>query len=127
MYASTDQDPIGSRRSGSLERSRRVGYGRLSARRPPRSVAPWRRAVRNLVIGGSVLGLLLGMFTTSVLGATRSPAQIVVVGPGQTLWSIAESRYPNQDPRQIVQEIDQENHISGGAVYPGQRLRLPQN
>lgn len=115
--------------SSSTARARRFGYGRLTVPRPPRParrVARWRRAVRNLAIGGIVLGLLFLVFTSHVLGATPPrPPQVVVVRPGQTVWSIAESRFPNQDPRQTVDEIDQANHLRGGVVYPGERLRLP--
>lgn len=110
-------------------RARRVGCSRLVAQRPPRparQVARWRRTVRNVAIGGAVLGLLLLVFTSQVAGATRPrPPEVVVVQPGQTVWSIAETRFPNQDPRQTVDEIDRTNHLHGGVVYPGERLRLP--
>lgn len=110
-------------------RARRFGCGRLAVPRPPRPVRRvprWRRAVRNVVIGAAVLGLLLLMFTSRVLGATPpAPARFVVVRPGQTVWSIAEARFPDQDPRQTVDEIDRVNHVQGGVVYPGERLRLP--
>lgn len=113
----------------STARARRFGYSRLTVRRPPRParrVARWRQWVRNLAIGAAVLGLLLLIFTSRVLGATPpQPAQVVVVQPGQTVWSIAETRFPNQDPRQTVDEIDRANHLRGGVVYPGERLRLP--
>ena len=110
-------------------RARRFGCSRLAVPRPPRParrIPHWRRAVRNVAIGVAALALLFLIFSSRVLGATPPrPAQVVVVQPGQTVWSIAESRYPNQDPRQTVDEIDRANHLSGGAVYPGERLRLP--
>lgn len=113
----------------STARARRVGYGRLAVPRPPRparQVARWRRSLRNLAIGAAVLGLLFLIFTAQVLGATAPrPPQVVVVQRGQTVWSIAEARFPNQDPRQTVDEIDRVNHLHGGQVYPGERLRLP--
>ena len=110
----------------STARARRFGYHRLAARRPARQVARWRRLVRNLAIGAVVLGLLFLIFTSRVLGATPpQPARVVVVQPGQTVWSIAEAQFPNQDPRETVDEIDQVNHLGGGLVYPGERLRLP--
>ncbi|MBO0703102.1 MAG: LysM peptidoglycan-binding domain-containing protein, partial [Candidatus Dormibacteraeota bacterium] len=66
------------------------------------------------------------IFSSHVLGAPPPrPAEVVVVQPGQTVWSIAEAHFPNQDPRQTVDEIDQVNHLHGGLVYPGERLRLP--
>lgn len=115
--------------TSSAARGRRVGCSRLAARRPrgpARQVARWRRAVRNVALGGAVLGLLFLVFTSRVVGATPPrPPQVVVVQPGQTVWSIAEARFPNQDPRQTVDEIDRANHLHGGVVYPGERLRLP--
>lgn len=105
---------------------RRFGYGRLRVPLRRRPVPRWRRAVRNLVLGALVLGLLFAVFTIHAMGATPPrPPQVVVVQPGQTLWTIAEARFPNQDPRQTVDEIEQQNHLRGGVVYPGQRLRLP--
>lgn len=109
--------------------ARRFGYERLAVPRPPRpphQVARWRRAVRNLAIGAAVLGLLFLIFTSRALGAAPpAPPRVVVVRPGETVWSIAESNFPDQDPRQTVEEIDRANHLRGGVVYPGERLRLP--
>jgi hypothetical protein len=107
------------------ERSRRIGYGQLRARRPPRQVSRGRRAVRNLVIGAAVVGLLFGGFTTEALGAVRPAPQVIVVRPGETLWSIAETRYPSEDPRSAIDEIVQANHLPSTSVYPGEHLRLP--
>jgi hypothetical protein len=119
MYARVSPRP-------NTARARRFGYERMAAPRPPRQVGRWRRLLRNLAIGGAVLGLLFLIFTSRALGATPPrPPRVVVVQPGQTVWSIAEAQFPNQDPRQSVYEIDQTNHLSGGLVYPGERLRLP--
>lgn len=106
--------------------ARRFGWGPLAVPRPRRVVPRWRRAVRNLVLGALVLALLFTIFTIRAMGATPPAApRVVVVRPGQTVWVIAETHYPNQDPRQMVDEIEQENHLRGGEVYPGERLRLP--
>lgn len=110
----------------STAEARRFGCSRLTVPRPARPVARWRRAVRNLAIGAAAVALLLLIFTSHAVGATPPrPPQVVVVQPGQTVWSIAETRFPNQDPRQTVDEIDRTNHLKGGVVYPGERLRLP--
>ncbi len=110
----------------STARARRFGYERLAAPRPPRQVARWRRLVRNLALGGAVLGMLFLIFTSRALGVSPPrPPRVVVVQPGQTVWSIAEAQFPNQDPRESVDEIDRVNHLHGGLVYPGERLRVP--
>lgn len=106
--------------------ARRFGWSRLAAPRPRRPVPRWRRAVRNVVLGAVVLALLFTIFTIRAVGATPPQApQVVVVRPGQTVWVIAETHFPNQDPRQVVDEIEQANHLRGGEVYPGEHLRLP--
>jgi nucleoid-associated protein YgaU len=51
--------------------------------------------------------------------------QTMTVAPGDTLWTIAVSRYPDADPRRKVGEIERANGLAGPAIEPGQRLRLP--
>ncbi len=43
---------------------------------------------------------------------------------GDTLWSIAVSRYAG-DPRDAIYRIDQKNHLHGSVIVPGQMLLLP--
>ena len=49
-------------------------------------------------------------------------AERVVVQPGDTLWSIAQSAAPNADARTIVQEILQANRLTTANITAGQRL-----
>ena len=55
---------------------------------------------------------------------TRSfDAGVVVVKPGDTLWSIATWLDPGADPRRLVAEL---RELAGSAVLrPGQRLVIP--
>ena len=46
------------------------------------------------------------------------------VRAGDTLWSIAVQHYRG-DPRQGVWRLQRENDLAGGALTPGQVLRLP--
>jgi hypothetical protein len=46
----------------------------------------------------------------------------VVVEPGDTVWSIATSLAPDDDPRPVVDAIVAAN--GGSALVPGQRLEL---
>ncbi len=59
--------------------------------------------------------------------AHRGPgaAERVVVQPGDTLWSIAQSAAPNADARTIVQEILRANRLTTVNITPGQRLWVP--
>ena len=61
---------------------------------------------------------------TSAHGASAA-AELVVVQPGETLWSIAQSADPNADARAIVQEILQANRLKTASITAGQRLWVP--
>jgi LysM repeat protein len=56
----------------------------------------------------------------------RAP-HTVVVGPGETLWDIAQRNDPDGDPRITVQRIADLNGLSDSIVQPGQQLRVPPN
>ena len=58
--------------------------------------------------------------------AAGPPPDYYVVGPGDTVWSIAVTHYPPQeDPRPKVAEIRDANGLTGYRIHPGQRLELP--
>ena len=52
------------------------------------------------------------------------PARVYRVKPGDTLWSIAATRYAG-DPRESVWKLQHRNHLVGTTIAPGQRLVLP--
>jgi LysM repeat protein len=52
------------------------------------------------------------------------PAVHYTVKPGDTLWSIAVSRYAG-DPRDAIYRIEQRNHLGNAVIVPGQTLLLP--
>lgn len=49
----------------------------------------------------------------------------VVVRPGQSLWSVAESTDPDQDPRAVIQQIIDLNALASDVVFAGQQLWVP--
>jgi LysM repeat protein len=49
----------------------------------------------------------------------------IVVRPGQTLWSVAESADPRADTRQVIQQIVELNGLTSAVVLAGQRLWVP--
>jgi nucleoid-associated protein YgaU len=61
-------------------------------------------------------------------GARRSDGagreQVYVVRAGDTLWTIAADHYGG-DPREAVWRLEDQNHLTGSLVHPGQHLRLP--
>ena len=48
-----------------------------------------------------------------------------VVAAGDTIWGIASSAAPGRDPRPVVEAIERANHVSPGALVPGQALVIP--
>lgn len=56
-------------------------------------------------------------------GSTPAAAQVYVVQPGDTVWSIAHRFDPEGDERPLVAEITAE--LGGATVQPGQAIRIP--
>ena len=57
--------------------------------------------------------------------AARQNLVQVVVRPGQSLWSVAESADPDQDTRAVIQQIIDLNGLSSDVVSAGQQLWVP--
>ena len=100
----------------------------VPAERQPVSPEVYRR--RRLAVVAVVVGLVLGLASfgrqadaTPTADARAAEAVLVVVQPGDTLWTIAESLVDGADPRPLVAELSE---IAGGAsIQPGQLLRVP--
>jgi LysM repeat protein len=75
-----------------------------------------------LVIVALVAVLGWGAFARTSNGSGR--ADIYVVKPADTLWSIAVDHYGG-DPRDAVYELERRNHLTSTTIRPGQRLILP--
>jgi LysM repeat protein len=58
-------------------------------------------------------------------GGTASQDSTIVVQTGDTLWSIASQRYPSDDTRGKVLEIERANGLSDPLIEVGETLRLP--
>jgi LysM repeat protein len=99
------------------------------------SVAPHRlRLTRRGRIVVAILAVLAacGLFVAGASAAQASgPTSVhgraaqVIVQPGDTLWSIAQSADPNADARAIVQQILQANRLTDPNITAGQRLWVP--
>lgn len=77
-----------------------------------------------------VLVLILAGAAVICLAAVSRPAvaeknAVVIVNPGDTLWSLAVRCRPEEDPRQTVQLIVALNDLEELTIRPGQRLFLP--
>ena len=115
-------------------------HGRSGARGgTPRAtpVVPLRLTRRGRVLVAAVAALLvtvMSLLASAAAQATNhatSPHAVrqnlvqVVVGPGQSLWSVAESADPDQDTRAVIQQIIELNSLSGDTVLAGQQLWVP--
>jgi hypothetical protein len=76
-----------------------------------------------IVASVSVLGA--GVAAADGGGAPVAPLEVVTVGHGDTLWELAESIAPEDDPREVIADIVRLNGLDGAVVQPGQQLALP--
>ena len=96
----------------------------------PSSVRLTRRGRAVVLFAGLVLVLLAGFFLGSVAVGTdeagQGPAtEIVMVEPGQSLWSIASELTTDGDVRTTMREIERLNALDTVALSAGQKLRVP--
>jgi len=103
-----------------------------------RSAAPAHR-LRITARGRAVLLAIVAAPLSAVLlvlalnggGATATleagaPAQVVMVQPGQSLWSLAEQIAPSADPRDVILELVAFNRLESSDVWAGQQISIPQ-
>ena len=58
--------------------------------------------------------------------AHASPQRVIVVHPGDTVWSIAQRVVgPSGDPRPMVQALVVRNHLHDAVITAGERLAVP--
>ena len=100
-------------------------------------VAPLRLTRRGRVVVALAAALLVTMVSLLLAGvaqatnhgpsprAAREGLVQVVVRPGQSLWSVAESADPGQDTRAVIQQIIDLNSLTGDTVFAGQQLWVP--
>jgi hypothetical protein len=80
-----------------------------------------RTALRTVTLVGAVL---LAWSVLARPSGAHGPRTVYRVRPYDTLWTIAESHYSG-DPRTAIWQIETANHLSGGAIFPGESLVLP--
>ena len=108
-----------------------------SGRQRDTPVAPLRLTRRGRVVAATAAALLVTVVSLLVAGVAQATnhgpsARVarqdlvqVVVDPGQSLWSVAESADPGQDTRAVIQQIIDLNSLNGDTVFAGQRLWVP--
>ena len=96
-------------------------------------VQPAQRLLRRRTrpIGRALLGAAsaacMGWALVAGVGATTAPtaALTVVVGPGDTLWGIAQSHSGGGDVRDEVARILSANHLNSPIIQAGETLVIP--
>jgi hypothetical protein len=87
-----------------------------------------RALILVLFLALAVLLLSLGHGASSQAASTtggRPATRVVVVEPGQSLWSIAASVAPNADPRETIQRISSLNGLTSSVLPAGKALIVP--
>ena len=97
-----------------------TGYG-IRPLRSTRRIRPAGRLVAVLLLA---LSVSLGLAVVAH-GGVAAQDSTVVVQPGDTLWSIAAQRYPSEDVRARVGDIERANHLQTPVIEAGEILRLP--
>ena len=108
-----------------------------SSRQWDTSSAPLRLTRRGRVVVATAAALLVTVVSLLLAGVAqatnhgpsartaRQDLVQVVVHPGQSLWSVAESADPGQDTRAVIQQIIDLNSLNGDTVFAGQQLWIP--
>ena len=99
------------------------GYKRSRYYAPPVPRSKAARIKIALVLLG--VALLWLAFITSAYGGGRTGTEEVTVKLGETVWSIAANRYPDDDTRSRVGEIVRLNNLGDQPVYQGEKLIVP--
>ena len=66
-----------------------------------------------------------GAGSTDSMAATPESFVTVVVGPGESLWSLANRMAGDGDARSLIEEIMAVNSLATPDVQAGQSLRIP--
>ena len=86
------------------------------------------RLARTIVVLSLTVVMAAGFASQSGAGqveASTAPSyEIVVVAPGETLWSVAAA-YASGDVQGLVNEIREVNNLQGFDLQAGQKLRVP--
>ena len=86
------------------------------------------RLARTCVVLSLTVVMAAGFASKSGAGqveASTAPSyEIVVVAPGETLWSVAAA-YASGDVQGMVNDIREANNLTGFDLQAGQKLRVP--
>jgi len=108
-----------------------------AARKPAAARTPVRLTRRGRLVLTATGVLAIGAVSMVLAGAAQATGHSgvpagpgkavtkVLVRPGDSLWSLAETYDPHADTRLVVQDIQQLNSMTTDQVQPGQILWVP--
>jgi hypothetical protein len=114
-----------------------IRRGHPQDRRPDAAEPPLRLTRRGRIVIAVAAVLLVAVISLLAAGVAQATSHgpspraakqnllEVVVRPGQTLWSVAESADPDQDTRVVVQQIIDLNSLTSATVPAGRQLWVP--
>ena len=72
---------------------------------------------------------MLGFFTAPAMASNGGPDVTrtvqVSVGPGESLWGLAQEYAPDRDPRDVVADMMELNNLSDDRIPAGVQLFIP--
>ena len=93
----------------------------------------YRRVTKMTLMPAVALAVLGATVAIPTLSSSRlyaaAPARyaVVTVRPGQTLWGIASDHtIGGANVEDTIDRIVSVNHLSGGAIVPGERIKIPE-
>ena len=100
---------------------------------PRSSLRVTRRGRAILVL--AVITVAFAAFTLGRIGSSQAATELkapvpyaqTTVHTGETLWSVAKRVAPGHDPRAVVEQIRELNHLDSAGLQTGQQLLLPRN
>jgi LysM repeat protein len=108
------------------------GFLANSAANPSGRLTRRGRLARTIVVLSLAVVMVAGFAATSganqeAPAASAAPTySVVVVAPGETLWSVAAA-YASGDVQGLVTQIREVNNLKGYDLQAGQKLRVPLN
>ena len=105
--------------SGPLRMAQRGGAVRMTRR--------GRVLLSALLVGLLVTAFSLGRVGSQAATTARATPvlQQTTVHAGETLWAVARRIAPDNDPRDVVQQLRSLNHLERASLQIGQQLLLP--
>ena len=101
----------------------------FTARRSNLRVTRRGRAILVLAL----VTLALVAFSLGRIGSSQAATELkapvryaqTTVHSGETLWSVAKRVAPGHDPRAVVEQLRELNHLDSAGLQAGQQLLLP--